>query len=264
MKLKVIVAYDGSAFSGWQSQAHGGAVQDRIEAVLEKITGHRVVVHGSGRTDSGVHALGQCAHFEVPEGSMAPAEWQRALNANLPATVRILSARRAGEDFHARFSASGKVYRYLICHAPVLPPHEAKRSWHVPHEMDLARLGEAGTIFVGRHNFSAFTANRGGVVGDAHRTIHEIAVSRRGTHLSLTFSGEGFLYKMVRMLVGAMVRAAQGRVDLEDLRGRLTNGGPRWNYVAPADGLYLVRVRYENVQRSALVTDANGVASLPR
>lgn len=249
MKLKVILAYDGSEFSGWQSQAHGGAVQDRVEAVLKKITGQRVVVHGSGRTDSGVHALGQCAHFEVPEDLMAPAEWLRALNANLPVAVRILSARRAGEDFHARFSASGKMYRYLIRNAPVLPPHEAKRSWHVPHEMDLARLREAGAIFVGRHNFSAFTANRGGVTGDPHRTLHEITVTRRGTQLALTFSGEGFLYKMVRMMVGAMVRAAQGRVDLEDVRGRLANGGPRWNYVAPADGLYLVRVRYENVER---------------
>lgn len=249
MKVRLILAYDGAEFSGWQSQAHGGAVQDRIEAVLKKITGRRVVVHGSGRTDAGVHALGQCAHFEVPEGGMSPEAWMRALNANLPAAVRVLSARRAGGNFHARFSATGKVYRYLVRNAAVLPPHEAKRTWFVPHEMDLDRLREAGAIFVGRHNFSAFSANRGGVVGDPYRTIHEVAVTRRGTLLTLTFSGEGFLYKMVRMLVGAMVRTAQGRADLEDLRRRLATGGPRWNYVAPADGLYLVQVRYGGAER---------------
>ena len=244
MVLKLIIAYDGAHFSGWQSQANGNAVQDVIEAVLRKIIGSRVVVHGSGRTDAGVHALGQCAHVEVPDGGLAPAEWLRALNANLPTAVRILSARQVAEDFHARFAAKGKIYRYVIRNAAVLPPHEADRAWHVSQKLDLSRLQSAARIFEGRQDFCAFTANRGGDVRDTHRTIHGITVTRRGTLVSLAFEGEGFLYKMVRMLTGAVVRAAQNRVEVDDLRSRLETGGPRWNYVAPASGLYLVKVIY--------------------
>jgi tRNA pseudouridine38-40 synthase len=244
MRLKLIIAYDGSHFAGWQSQAHGRAVQDVIEAAMKKITGSRVVLHGSGRTDSGVHALGQCAHADVPGGSLTPQDWQRALNAGLPAAIRILSARRAPADFHARFAAKGKIYRYLIRNAPVLPPHEADRVWFVPGELDPSSLQAAGKIFVGRHDFAAFTANRGGKEKDTTRTIRRVAVSCRGSLTRLTFEGEGFLYRMVRMMVGAMVRAAQGREELESLRLRLEEGGPRWTHVAPAGGLYLARVFY--------------------
>lgn len=243
MKLKLTIAYDGTLFAGWQSQAGGGAVQDVIEGALKKISGARIVLHGSGRTDAGVHALGQNAHVDV-EGSLSPGDWQRALNANLPATVRILRARKAAEDFHARFSAKGKIYRYRIRNAAVLPPHEADRVWHLPHALDMEVLRAAAKIFEGRHDFAAFSANRGGAVRDTRRVVREVAVSQKGTLLTLTFEGEGFLYKMVRMMTGAIVRAAQGREEVGDLRRRLANAGPRWNHVAPAGGLYLVKVLY--------------------
>jgi tRNA pseudouridine38-40 synthase len=243
MKVKLLIAYDGTPFDGWQSQAGGGAVQDVIEGALKKISGARVVLHGSGRTDAGVHALGQCAHIEV-EGSLSPADWQRALNANLPPTVRILQARRVADDFHARFDAKGKIYRYLIRNAAVLPPHEVDRVWNVPHVLDLEMLREAAKIFEGRHDFAAFSANRGATVRDTHRAVREVSVSQKGTLLTLTFEGEGFLYKMVRMMAGAIVRAAQGREEVEGLRQRLAHAGPRWNHVAPAGGLYLVKVFY--------------------
>lgn len=243
MKLKLSIAYDGTPFAGWQSQAGGDAVQDVIEGALKKISGGRIVLHGSGRTDAGVHAFGQCAHFEC-EGSLSPADWQRALNANLPPTVRIFQAEEAGDSFHARFDAKGKVYRYVIRNAGVLPPHEVDRVWHMPHELDPGTLREAAKIFEGRHDFSAFSANRGGAVRDPHRTVRQVLVSQEGTLLTLTFEGEGFLYKMVRMMTGAAVRAAQGREDVEALRRRLDQAGPRWNHVAPAGGLYLVKVLY--------------------
>lgn len=244
MRLKLVIAYDGAPFLGWQSQRGGRAVQDLLEAVFQKITGRRVVVHGSGRTDSGVHALGQVAHADVPDDSLEPQDWLRALNANLPAAIRVLTARRAGPDFHARFDAKGKVYRYLIRNAPVLPPHEAGRVWHFPQELDLPFLQETARIFVGRHDFAAFAANRAEAVQDTRRTIRKLVVQRRGTLISLTVEGEGFLYKMVRMLTGAVVRAAQGREDVADLQERLKQGKPKWNFVAPAGGLYLVRVIY--------------------
>lgn len=243
MKLRLSIAYDGTPFAGWQSQAGGDAVQDVIEAALRKISGVRIVLHGSGRTDAGVHALGQCAHFEC-EGALSPADWQRALNANLPPTVRILQAEEAAEDFHARFSAKGKIYRYVIRNAAVLLPHEVDRVWFVPHELDSGVLREAAKIFEGRHDFAAFSANRGGTVRDPRRTVREVSFSQEGSLLSLTFEGEGFLYKMVRMMAGAAVRAAQGREDVQSLRRRLAEAGPRWNHVAPAGGLYLVKVLY--------------------
>lgn len=244
MRLKFMVAYDGGSFAGWQSQAHGGAVQDLIEAALEKIAGERIVVHGSGRTDSGVHALGQCAHVEVPQGRLDPADWQRALNASLPATIRILRAQKVRGDFHARFDAKGKIYRYEIYTGSVLPPLLVGRVWHEARQLDPALLREAAQMFVGRHDFAAFSANRGGSVTDTHRTITSVGVKIKGPQIHLIFEGEGFLYKMVRMMTGSIIRAAKGQDTIEDLRSRLHTGGPRTNHVAPAAGLYLVRVLY--------------------
>jgi len=244
MRLKLVIAYDGAPFVGWQSQEGGRTVQDLLEASFKKITRARVVVYGSGRTDSGVHALGQVAHADVPDGSLKPSEWRRALNACLPPAIRVLRASRAKPDFHARFDAKGKVYRYVIRTVPVLPPHEAGRVWHLPQELDLARLEEAAGIFVGRHDFAGFSANRRTALRDTWRSISRLDIRSSGTLVSLTFEGEGFLYKMVRMLTGAIIRVAQGRAEIAGLRERLAGGGTKWNYVAPAAGLYLVKVKY--------------------
>jgi len=244
MRLKLVIAYDGAPFVGWQSQEGGRTVQDLLEASMKKITGERVVVHGSGRTDSGVHALGQVAHADLPDGSLQPADWLRALNATLPPAIRVLRASRAKPDFHARFDAKGKVYRYVIRTAPVLPPHEAGRVWHLPQELDLVRMHEAAEIFVGRHDFAPFSVNRRTAVRDTCRNISRLDIRASEAMVSLTFEGEGFLYKMVRMLTGALIRAAQGRVEIAGLRERLAGGGTKWNYVAPAAGLYLVKVKY--------------------
>jgi len=243
MILKLTIAYAGEPFAGWQSQAHGTAVQDLIEAALLKIVGRRVVVHGAGRTDAGVHALAQCAHIEV-DSRLTPAVWMNAINANLPPTIRVLRAVKAPAGFHARFSAKGKVYRYEINNAPVLPPLEVGRAWHAPKPLDFGVLRDAAQIFVGTHDFAPFAANRGKPVKDTTRTIHRITVSQKGPTILLTFQGEGFLYKMVRMLSAAIIRCAQGGESVAEMRQRLENGTPKWNHVAPAEGLYLVRVIY--------------------
>lgn len=243
-RLKLTIAYEGSSFTGWQSQTHGGGVQDVLEKILALMVGTRVVVHGAGRTDARVHALAQCAHIDLPVGRLTSLDWRRVLNAKLPAAIRILRVQPVSNDFHARISARGKIYRYLIRTSDVLSPLEVGRVWHFPPAANAATLAMAANLFQGRWDFSAFSANRGGPVTDPRRTIRRVHVSRQGTLLKLTFEGEGFLYKMVRMMVGAVARAAQGRVEVEDLRRRLNEGGPRWNYVAPAEGLYLVRVLY--------------------
>jgi len=243
MRLRLIIAYDGRDYSGWQSQTSANTIQDILEEALEKVSGKPTTVHGAGRTDAGVHALGQCAHADVG-ATMTPAEWQRALNANLPPTIRVMKSSRASRSFHARFSAKGKVYRYLIRNGPVLPPHEFGRVWHVPQplQLDLLRAGLAQLL--GQHDFRAFSAERGKPPGETIRTIQKVSLARHGELLTLTFQGDGFLYKMVRMLTAAIVRVAQRRETLESLRARLKTGAPKSNYVAPPGGLNLMRVLY--------------------
>ncbi|HVE16650.1 MAG TPA: tRNA pseudouridine(38-40) synthase TruA [Chthoniobacterales bacterium] len=245
-RIRLTVAYDGAPFAGWQSQAHGDSVQDAIERVLARIAKEPIRLHGAGRTDSGVHALGQVAHFDAPEDSkMTATDWLRALNGNLPPSIRILRSVKARADFHSRFSATGKIYRYDLWTAEVLPPHLAARAWHMPHPLDPVALHDALQLFTGSHDFHGFTANRGTPAGDTVRQIHSIRLKQSGASLRITFEGEGFLYKMVRMLTGAGVRVAQGRAEINTLRDLLENPGRgRWTNVAPADGLYLVRVRY--------------------
>src|SRR5438477_11293492 len=160
-RLKLTVAYEGAAFAGWQSQAHRNTVQDELERALQKVSGQHVRVHGAGRTDAGVHALAQCAHVDLPDKRMSIERWRNALNAVLPVAVRILRCHYVSQNFHARFSATGKLYRYRIWAAPILPPLELGRAWHIHASLDVDLIKAAGEIFVGTHAFGAFAANRG-------------------------------------------------------------------------------------------------------
>jgi tRNA pseudouridine38-40 synthase len=246
MRLKLTLAYDGAAFRGWQSQPGGGAVQDVLRETLTRLAGGaRADVQGAGRTDAGVHALGQVAHADVPDGRGDALYWQRALNATLPPALRVMCCRRVADDFHARYAATGKSYDYLLWTAPVLPPHLAGRAWHVQPPPDPAVLRRVARRLAGRHDFRGFSANRGTPVRDTRRHLRRVTVRGRGPEIRLRFEGDGFLYKMVRMLVAAMVRAGQGRASVADVRARLAGREtdlPR--AVAPGDGLYLVRVVY--------------------
>lgn len=254
VRLRLLVAYDGRPFRGWQSQVGGGTVQDVLEAALGKLCPGvaRVPVQGAGRTDAGVHARGQVAHADVPAAMFArfaatPGQWPAALNAHLPPEIRVRRADRAPTlDWHARFSATGKVYRYRLWNALVLDPFEIGRAWHLPGALDVPRLATAAEMFVGRHDFAAFAANRGRSEPDTTRTIHRVAVRRgAGGLLTLEFAGDGFLYRMVRLLTGTLVRVGQGKMSeavLHDLLAR--PAGRRSSFAAPAEGLYLVRVSY--------------------
>ncbi len=243
MRLKLTIAYDGSAFKGWQSQPFRLTVQDFLEDALRRVTGNRVVVHGAGRTDTGVHALGQGAHIDVPP--LYPAEeWQRILNHNLPATIRIMRCQVASKGFDARHSSKGKIYRYLIRNHHVILPHEAGRVWMVPEKLDMDLLRAAAAVFVGRHDFGSFTMNRKSPK-QTTRNVSKITVTRKASLIAITFHGEGFLYRMVRMLTGSMARVALGLDELSTLKSRLQNpGAPNWDHVAPAGGLCLVKVVY--------------------
>ena len=244
-RLKLTVAYDGADFAGWQSQAHRNTVQDELERALQKISGQPIRVHGAGRTDAGVHALAQCAHIDISDKGMSVERWRNALNAVLPAAVRVLRCQYVSQKFHARFSAAGKLYRYRIWAAPILPPLERGRAWHIFSPLDVDLLKAAGQEFIGTHDFAAFTANRGEKEKDTTRTISSVRIRRSGPRVTIDVAGDGFLYKMVRLMVGAMTRVALGKMDLSEIATSLNSGesdGSR--FVAPAEGLYLAKLWY--------------------
>ena len=244
-RLKLIIAYDGAPFAGWQSQSHRNTIQDHLERAFERVLGKPVRVHGAGRTDAGVHALAQCAHVDLPDRRLSAARWTEALNALLPSSIRVLRSAYVSSNVHARLSAKGKIYRYRIWTAPVLSPFEYHRVWHVASPIDLKILKQAARHFVGTHDFAAFAANCGKKEPNTVRTIYSIRVRQKGAGITIDFDGNGFLYKMIRLIVGSLVKCALGKMRIEDVAARLRSGqiGPA-RFAAPAEGLFLVRVRY--------------------
>jgi tRNA pseudouridine38-40 synthase len=246
-RLKLIVAYDGSPFSGWQSQPNGNGIQDHLENAFKQICSEPVRVHGAGRTDAGVHALAQSAHVDIPIRRYGPDRWRSALNGILPPAIRIMQCRFVAESFHARFSAKGKIYRYRIWNGEVLPPLENGRVWHVRESLERSAIAVSARLFVGRHDFASFAANRGAPIVDTTRTIRRVLVRQSGSLLSLELEADGFLYKMARLIVGALVQVGLGKVSDDEIRARISRPrerSSRARNVAPAGGLFLIRVRY--------------------
>jgi tRNA pseudouridine38-40 synthase len=241
----MIVAYDGTPFAGWQSQSHRNTIQDQLERGFQRVLGKPVRLHGAGRTDAGVHAFAQCAHVDLPDDRLSARRWIEVLNALLPPTIRVLRCQYVSDDFHAQLSAKGKIYRYRIWLAPVLPPFEYRRIWHIPRPLDLKILKKAARNFVGTHDFAGFAANRGKPEKSTIRTIYSVHVRQKGPCVAIQFEGDGFLYKMVRLIVGLLVKCALGKIRVEDVTARLKSGQMgSARFAAPAEGLYLVRVRY--------------------
>ncbi len=245
MRLKLLIAYDGAPFRGWQSQTTGDAVQDHIEQAFTRLCGHRIVVHGAGRTDAGVHAHGQIAHADIAADTLPFDKWLPALNAHLPRQIRIMRITRPPADFHARFAARGKIYTYRIWNDVVLPPHELGRAWHFTHPIALPLLADCARMVQGTHDFAGFAANLGKTERDTTRTLSEVRIRKTGPLLTLRFHGDGFLYKMVRLLTGTLIRCAEGRADPAWITELLTAcGRKKTSFAAPAPGLYLTRVLY--------------------
>lgn len=251
MRIKLTIAYDGRAFAGSQSQVCGNTVQDHLERAMEATAKQPIRLHIAGRTDAGVHASAQVAHFDAPEHlSMNPYNWLPALNAKLPPTLRVMECEEVSSDFHARFSAIGKTYEYRICTLPVLPPLLAGLAWHIPKLFDFDALRDALACYQGRHNFVCFAAVRGNETPemDFHRSIHEASAAPRDDGYLMTFTGEGFLYRMVRLMTGAAVMVAQGKMSRQQLLDFVDPGEVPYSltcpHCAPADGLTLRRVIY--------------------
>lgn len=244
-RFKLTVAYDGTAYAGWQVQPHHLSVQQVIEDVLREIVGHPVKVHGSGRTDQGVHARGQVAHVDLC-CRMNAESVRRALNARLPQDIRVLSVARARPDFHARRSAVGKEYRYFVWNDASVLPDKRLYMAHAYRPLDVAAMRAAALHFVGKHDFASFTANPQREVATTVRTVYACTVGRKGKEIVFRVSGEGFLYKQVRSMVGFLLRVGEGAEKPDAVRELLASCAPRRARVpsAAAHGLFLWRVWY--------------------
>jgi len=266
IKFKLLIAYDGTAYQGWQVQKTGIGVQQKVEESLARLFPSRPRLHGSSRTDTGVHALGMVAHFEVPrpELRMEPRKLALALNANLPPDIRIRSATRARPDFHARFDASGKQYRYFVWHHAAMNPLLRFQAWHVPPPLDLDAMREAAPAFLGRHDFKSFAANRNYEMESTVRKLTRCELKGSGPLLTFVIEGDGFLYKMCRGIVGTLVQVGQGKISSGEIRRILAQRDRRVaGMSAPALGLVLWKVFYRKSRpRAARIQHpASGIQS---
>lgn len=238
------IAYDGTAYGGWQMQPTVISIQQQIETALAKIVGAPVRVYGSGRTDAGVHARAQVAHATFITRH-SPATLIRAINANLPDDIRVTGIKRVPAKFHARFSAKGKVYRYQIDTGTVADLFLRRFAWQHSWSVDMSAMRRAAKLIIGRHDFTALSANPRRVIDTPMRTVRKLTIARRGQLVTITVSADSFLYKMVRSIAGALVKVGDGRLTVAQLR-ELIAGKRRTALVetAPARGLFLWRVRY--------------------
>lgn len=247
-RFKIICAYDGTAYFGWQTQPGFPSIQETIEQVLAGIVkAEKVDIHSSGRTDHGVHARGQVFHCDLAT-RMTERSLKMALNANgrLPADIRVLSCKEVPASFHARFDVKRKEYRYYLWNTRILPPTKRLYNAHIVRPLDVAAMQEAANRFVGTHDFLAFSANPNRPIPSTVRTIFSFQVTKRGSQICFRVQGTGFLYKMVRSMVGYLLRIGAGQETPETVT-ELLSGAPRTARVpsAPAAGLYLWQVWYE-------------------
>ncbi|MDB6168375.1 MAG: tRNA pseudouridine synthase [Verrucomicrobia bacterium] len=242
-RWKCTCAYDGTAFAGWQSQAKSDAIQDVIEACLAAIFKQPIRIHGSGRTDAGVHALGQVFHFDAAWGHGAR-KLLAAFRMGLPPEISVKAVQPIPADFHARFDATGKRYEYRI-QLGAADPFQHRYCWTVFRPLDLAAMKAAAELLRGRHDFESFTALNGSQREDSIRDLRRFEVVRRGRSIRIVAEADGFLYKMMRSLVGALVSVGEGKLSLSQLR-EILKAKERTHRIltAPPQGLFLVRVRY--------------------
>ncbi len=243
IKVKLTVAYDGTDYVGWQYQPNGVAVQQCLEQALAKLTGQVHAVYSSGRTDAGVHALGMVCHFQT-ERQLPLRAWREGLNSHLPQDIAVREAEFVDPEFHARFSAVGKHYRYTILRDAIRQPLERRTSWQVKAVLDLDLMRQAATALVGRHDFAAFRTT-GCAAETTIREIFSVVIFEQGDMLLIDVCGAGFLKNMVRMIVGTLVEIGRGKRAPEVVAGMLQSPEkfpPA--LTAPAHGLCLVSVSY--------------------
>jgi len=243
-RYRMDVSYDGTDYAGWQVQPNGVTIQEKLEWVLGEITGGEVKVHGSGRTDQGVHARRQIAHFDL-KFVKCPKAIRTGLNALLPPDIRVLRVRRAAPIFHARKSAIEKEYRYFIWNGDIVPPFTARYRTQVRKPLDTASMARAAAFLEGKHDFAAFTANPNREVESTVRELRQLCVVKKGAEIVIKARGEGFLYKMVRSLAGFLIRVGEGAVPPAEANTILASRERTARVpTAPPQGLFLWNVKY--------------------
>lgn len=244
MNYKLTIQYDGSRYDGWQKQGNtDNTIQGKLEAVLSRMTGVPIEVHGAGRTDAGVHAEGQVASVKLP-GNRPAAAVLDELNRWLPEDIAVIAAEEADDRFHARLSATGKIYCYHLRLGSVPDVFHRKYQYRVEELLDLAAMERAAALLTGTHDFRAFCANKR-YKKSTVRTVRSIRFDREGANLTITFEGDGFLYHMVRILTGTLLEVGQGLRTPEDMPSILESlDRTQAGKTAPAQGLTLVEVQY--------------------
>jgi len=242
-RIRCIISYDGTNYVGWQVQPNGVTIQEKLENALFELTGERIRVEGSGRTDSGVHARAQVAHFDT-EARMAADKFAIAMNMHLPDDIRVLFSEECDSTFHARFSAKNKQYCYTVQLGPHKDVFARLTSLHLHVSPDIARMQQAASIVIGTHDFDAFKCAASSMENTV-RTITDSKWTLNGRFLTYTVGGNGFLYNMVRILVGTMLEIGSGKRPFSDMEDALEGKNRKLaGATAPAHGLCLMRVSY--------------------
>jgi tRNA pseudouridine38-40 synthase len=243
-RIKLILEYCGTRYHGWQVQPNALSVQACLESALSKITNGPVRLHAAGRTDAGVHALGQVAHFDT--ASTLPLQaLQRGLNSLLPDDIAVLQVTEVPLDFHARYAARQKTYAYVVHNHPVRSAFAAPYTWYVPQPLDVPAMRRAAQVLVGRHDFSAFRASSCAARSPV-RCVSRVAVKRRAARIFFMLCADGFLQHMVRNIVGTLIDIGRGKIPAEAMTAILqSRQRQRAGPTAPPQGLFLVRVRYD-------------------
>jgi tRNA pseudouridine38-40 synthase len=250
--IRLTISYDGTDFHGWQRQPEAPTIQEALETRIAKITGGAVTLHGSGRTDSGVHAAGQVANFRT-ECAIPCASLKKALNDILPVSIRVREADEVPADFHARHNAKAKIYRYRILQGPICPPFLARYVYHHPYPLDCQRMAKAARLLEGGHDFTSFagsdparrqTGRQGG--SNVRKVFHSrIAVRKKSQMIVYEVRGSGFLHHMVRNIVGTLLEVGSGKLSPDDIPAIVrARDRSKVGATAPARGLWLVRVEY--------------------
>jgi tRNA pseudouridine38-40 synthase len=241
--IRLILAFDGTAYHGWQIQQDSATLQGILTEAITKITGEPVTLTGSGRTDAGTHARGLVANFFT--GSSLPgAQWVRALNSMLPRDVRVLSAKSVSSAFHARRDAISKTYRYQIYLGPILAPHLMREYFHFPYPVNFPAMKAAAELFAGEHDFASF-AKKNPSISSTIRRIFRCELKKHGRRVHLTVEGNGFLHHMVRNMAGTLLEIGRGSISLDDFRELFVKRDRKFaGFTAPAHGLVLIKVQY--------------------
>ncbi len=245
MKIMLTVSYDGTAYSGWQIQPNADTVQERIEKAIFSVTGEKTKVTGSGRTDSGVHAKGQTAHFSVEKQSIPAEKYAKALNAYLPKDIRVLSSKQVDDRFDACRTAKKKTYKYSCYISDIELPLKERYTVRIDSGLDIEKIKQGANIFLGTHDFKGFCST-GSSIKTTTRTIYSLDVNFNGLDLIFSITGNGFLYNMVRIIVGTLIKLGENKCELNDIKKMLELGERELGgKTLPAKGLCLDNVVYE-------------------